>query len=150
MLMFFVISLLQLGIIVTLVWSYIAQVVQGTWVEEHCYTDAQTLDDECEAVTHILVLLSFLALLAFSLMMCVCEVQILYYGWREQEMYASGRYFSPAYHSGGEMPSTLPVHSKPPADEGDENKADGEEPAIGEPVEIEDDGKATDGKKVDA
>ena len=35
-----------------------------------------------------MVLIGFIVGLLFTLLLCWCEVQILYYGWKEQEMLA--------------------------------------------------------------
>ena len=89
-LLFFMVTILQLVMLIGIVYSYIAYIVTGDFVEETCLDELADIEedlDSCEARYHILILFAFLFFFGFHLLLSWCEVQILYYGWREQEVY---------------------------------------------------------------
>ena len=51
----------------------------------------------------MLVTIGFIVGLLFTLLLCWCEVQILYYGWKEQEM-LSGQKSGPGMVETAQMP----------------------------------------------
>ena len=154
-LLFFMVTILQLVMIVLVVYSYVAYVATGDWVEEKCEDEIADEDsfESCKNVLHTLTFFAFLFFFFFQLILGWCELQILYYGWREQEVYQRGAgFFAHPYNVQGEgsMPSALPVVedgetdavNKGEAGEAGE-KGEGEEAPIGETVKADgDDSKA--------
>ena len=82
-------------------------IMATSWIEDLCIDgDAgsgyDSLED-CESYIRMLVGIGFGIGLVLTLLLCWCEVQILYYGWKEQEMLA-GQKTNPGMVETAQMP----------------------------------------------
>mmetsp|Transcript_11525 Transcript_11525/g.15566 ORF Transcript_11525/g.15566 Transcript_11525/m.15566 type:complete len:131 (+) Transcript_11525:194-586(+) len=114
-LIFYLVSIMQFVGTVALVIVFIVMLTTDGWIEDACKKDS------CDSAKTWLVV-GFIATFIIDLLLCFCVLQILYYGWKEQESIAADRIVHGAI--GGSGPQVYPNH--PPT-------YGGPEPAYGTP-----------------
>ena len=79
----------------------------------------ETYGEDCEGTIRTYVIIAFVVALIFSLLLCYCEIQILYYGWKEQEKYQKDKKEKKEkksqIQSGTEMQNQPPIGQMAPA-----------------------------------
>ena len=82
-------------------------IMATSWIEDLCTTGDAASDydkpEDCESAIRMFVGIGFAIAIVLTLLLCWCEIQILYYGWKEQEMLA-GQKSGPGMVQTAEMP----------------------------------------------
>ena len=102
-LLFIVVTIIQTISVVVLIGTFIYLVAVDDWVTDACTDGDYNTYDECKDAVYFFVYVAFGVALVIQLLLCWCEVQILYYGWKEQEMLA-GQKTNPGMVETAQMP----------------------------------------------
>ena len=89
-LLFIVVTIIQTISVVVLIGTFIYLVAVDDWVTDACTDGDYNTYDECKDAVYFFVYVAFGVALVIQLLLCWCEVQILYYGWKEQEAIKNG------------------------------------------------------------
>ena len=94
--LFILITILQTLSLLGLIVTFIYLLTVDEWLEETCYTqiyEERNYDtyDECKDAVNLFIYIAFGTALVIQLLFCWCEIQILYYGWKEQENIKAGK-----------------------------------------------------------